>query len=115
MNKTRKKSGALKHTPLVFLLVMAVLLVALGWLGWLLLEQDRVLQHQRTQTRIEAAADTLAQALLTNVDEEFGRLQSLIPALQTTSLATLDFQGQESLTVYFEQDSFIAVPEQKLL
>src|SRR4030042_1406478 len=35
----------------------------LGWLGWQLLKQDRALEGQRVQERLELAADHMAAAL----------------------------------------------------
>jgi signal transduction histidine kinase len=42
---------------------MLVLSGALGWLGWQLLKQDRALEGQRLQERLELAADHMAAAL----------------------------------------------------
>jgi signal transduction histidine kinase len=42
---------------------MFVLGGALGWLGWKLLKQDRALEGQRLQERLELAADHMAAAL----------------------------------------------------
>jgi signal transduction histidine kinase len=42
---------------------MFVLGGALGWLGWQLLKQDRALEGQRLQERLELAADHMAAAL----------------------------------------------------
>jgi nitrogen-specific signal transduction histidine kinase len=42
---------------------MLVLGGALGWLGWQLLKQDRALEGQRLQERLELAADHMAAAL----------------------------------------------------
>jgi signal transduction histidine kinase len=50
---------------------MLVLGGALGWLGWQLLKQDRALEGQRLQERLELAADQMAAALqqsLTNLE-----------------------------------------------
>ena len=45
------------RTLAVFLCLMLVLGGALGWLGWQLLKQDRALEGQRVQERLELAAD----------------------------------------------------------
>ncbi|MBI4473396.1 MAG: hypothetical protein HY646_12065, partial [Acidobacteria bacterium] len=47
----------------LFLAVMVTMTAALGWLSWLLLEQDRDLSRQRIHERLEGAAD-LASAVL---------------------------------------------------
>ena len=51
------------RTLAVFLCLMLVLGGALGWLGWQLLKQDRALEGQRTQERLELEADRMAAAL----------------------------------------------------
>lgn len=51
------------RTLAVFLCLMLVLGGALGWLGWRLLKQDRALEGQRLQERLELAADHMAAAL----------------------------------------------------
>ncbi len=49
---------------LLAVVVVAVLsAVALGWLGWLLLEQDAGLERQRRADRLQQAADTTAAAM----------------------------------------------------
>ena len=47
-------------------LIVGVTVVPLGtlvWLGWRLAEQDRVLEHQQVQQRVERAADLIVAAL----------------------------------------------------
>jgi len=51
------------RTLAVFLCLMLVLGGALGWLGWQLLKQDRALEGQRMQERLELAADHMAATL----------------------------------------------------
>ena len=46
-----------RHVLTIFLSVAVVSAGALGWLAWLLLEQDRDLEVQRRQERLEQAAD----------------------------------------------------------
>ncbi len=43
--------------------VTVVPLATLLWLGWRLAEQDRVLEHQQVQQRVERAADLIVAAL----------------------------------------------------
>jgi len=52
-----------RRTLTIFLCLMLVLGGALGWLGWRLLKQDRALEGQRLQERLELAADHMAAAL----------------------------------------------------
>ncbi len=51
------------HALAVFLSIMLIFGGALGWLSWKLLEQDRSLERQRVQERLEQAADHMAAAL----------------------------------------------------
>jgi signal transduction histidine kinase/tetratricopeptide (TPR) repeat protein len=51
------------RTLAVFLCLMLVLGGTLGWLGWQLLKQDRALEGQRAQERLELAADHVAAEL----------------------------------------------------
>lgn len=51
------------HVLMIFLCIMLVFGGALGWLGWQLLEQDRSLEGQRVQERLEQAADQIVAAL----------------------------------------------------
>jgi nitrogen-specific signal transduction histidine kinase len=63
------------RTLTVFLCLMLVLGGTLGWLGWRLLEQDRALEGQRLQERLELAADGVAAALqqsLTDLESYLG-------------------------------------------
>jgi threonine/homoserine/homoserine lactone efflux protein len=49
--------------PVVFLAVALVSGATLGWLGWLLLEQDAALAVQRQQDALEQAADRAAASM----------------------------------------------------
>ena len=51
-----------RHLVVLFLGITLVLIVALGWLGGRLLQQDRALERQRVQDRLELAADRAAAA-----------------------------------------------------
>jgi len=105
MNTITRKSGSPTNVPLTFLLVMAVLLIALGWLGWLLLDQDRSLQQQRNRDRTDAAAERLSEVLSVRIGEEFNRLK-------TWRVLGPDLPG---LSVQFSEGTFKAVPRQGLL
>jgi len=52
-----------RRTLAIFLCLMLVLGGALGWLGWKFVKQDRALEGQRVQERLELAADHMAAAL----------------------------------------------------
>ncbi|MGH9602309.1 MAG: hypothetical protein ACRD24_07950, partial [Terriglobales bacterium] len=61
----------------LFLAVMLVLAATLGWLGWRLLEQDRALESQRIQERLENAADLIGASLLRKFSEGEDQLTGL--------------------------------------
>ncbi len=60
-----RKASARPLRSLVALVigVLVVPLLALPWLGWRLLEQDRALESQQVQQRVERAADLVVAAL----------------------------------------------------
>ena len=45
----------------LFVILSGVPLIALGWLGWRLLQQDRALDAQRLRDRLENAASVLVR------------------------------------------------------
>ncbi|MBI4906041.1 MAG: hypothetical protein HY820_20575 [Acidobacteria bacterium] len=59
------KELAIPPRPLVALIafITLVALTVLSWLGWRLLEQDRLLESQQVQQRVERAADLVVAAL----------------------------------------------------
>jgi len=61
----------------LFLAIMLVLAATLGWLGWRLLEQDRALENQRTQERLDNAADLIGASLLRKFSESEDQLTGL--------------------------------------
>lgn len=68
-----------RHTLAVFLCLMLISGGALGWLGWRVLRQDRSLERQRVQERLEQAADHVAAALQENLSD-LGNYLSLSPS-----------------------------------
>ncbi|MFT5139834.1 MAG: two-component system phosphate regulon sensor histidine kinase PhoR [Lysobacterales bacterium] len=104
--------------PLTFLIVMGALLLALSWLGWLLLAQDHSLRLEKTRNRVEAAAEGLSGALQLRVQEELANLENLAKTLESeTSSETgsmLQPESARGLTVHFARNSMIVVPENSL-
>ena len=97
-----------RHLLVLFLAVTAVPATALGWLSWRLLEQDRALENQRIQERLEHAADLIAAALhrrLTDLEEQ-------LPALAISPPADFPEGG---LIVIFQGESIQAHPRGRLL
>ena len=50
---TGRHFGSAIRLPALFVVLAVIPLGALGWLGWRLLEQDRALENQRSQERLE--------------------------------------------------------------
>lgn len=70
---------------LLFLLVAGVPFVALTWLGWRLLEQDRALEERRFRERLESAASLVCREL----DRSLAALEDLLPSLAEKVPTTL--------------------------
>jgi hypothetical protein len=70
----------------LFLAIMLVLAASLSWLGWRLLKQDRALESQRIQERLDNAADLIAASLLHKFSENRDQFTSLL-ALSDSDLA----------------------------
>ena len=103
----------------LFLAVMLVLAATLAWLGWQLLEQDRVLETQRTQERLDNAADLIAAALLHNLSESKDRFTGLL-ALSEPELSAQasEIAGQgngAALLVVLREQTVDAYPPASLL
>jgi len=86
-----------RRTLTVFLCLMLVLGGALGWLGWQMLKQDRALEGQRLQERLELAADRMAGALQQSLSD-LERYLSLVPGPGANEPpdGVLVFQGTKS-------------------
>ena len=52
-----------RRTLTVFLCLMMMLGSALGWLGWHVIERDRLVERGRVQERLELAADHIGAAI----------------------------------------------------
>ena len=61
--KTRKRARTPVQLLMLFVLLSAIPLVALGWLGWHLLEQDRALETQRLRERLDNSSSLVAREL----------------------------------------------------
>jgi len=77
---------------------------ALGWLGWQLFRQDRALESQRAQERLENAADLATAALQKSLSEAEEQLTNLgaLPAAELPEKAS-DYARQ------FSEDFVLAV------
>lgn len=60
----------------LFVLLSAIPLAALGWLGWRVLQQDRALESQRLRERLDNAASLIAR----EIDRGLTAWEALLPA-----------------------------------
>src|SRR5215472_9104484 len=103
----------------LFLAIMLVLAASLSWLSWRLLKQDRALESQRIQERLDNAADLLAASLLRKFSESKDRFASLL-ALPDSDLniRAAELAGQDTgtaLIVVFRPQGVDAYPRAALL
>ena len=92
---------------LLFLLVTLVPASALTWLGWRFLEQDKALELQRIEERLERAADQVSTAAEHSISE----IERQLPA---PSLLSRDYGG-DAMTVRFSSAGIEANPSRPLL
>src|SRR5215472_12479052 len=103
----------------LFLSIMLVLAASLSYLSWRLLRQDRALETQRSQERLDNAADLIAASLLHKLSESKDQFTSLL-ALSDSDLdaraAELAGQGSRTaLIVVFRPQAVDAYPRAGLL
>jgi signal transduction histidine kinase len=75
-------------SPLLVILRLLTLVSvsALGWLGWTLIKQDRLVEAQRARERLEQAADRVAANFRRSLDAP-GRLQGLLLTVSNDSFS----------------------------
>ena len=103
----------------LFLSIMLVLAASFGWLSWRLLRQDRALESQRSQERLDNAADLIAASLLHKFSESRDQFNSLL-ALSDSDLdaRAVELAGQSggsALIVVFRPQAVDAYPRAGLL
>lgn len=103
----------------LFLAIMVVLAASLTWLSWRLLKQDRALEGQRIQERLDNAADLIAASLLRKFSENKDQFTSLL-ALSDSDLDSraAEIAGQAAgtaLIVVFRPQAVDAYPRTALL
>ena len=91
----------------LFLAVTVVPATALAWLSWRILEQDRALETQRVQERLDHAADLIAAAL----ERRLAEVEEQLPALAASSAHVPD----DALIVTLGEGRVEANPEHRLL
>jgi signal transduction histidine kinase len=93
----------------ILFLVTLVSVSALAWFGWRVLYQERVLDTQRAQERLEQAADRItatARGVLAETGERLGTWTTLPPA---------DGKPDDGLVLIFSGDRLSALPAGRLL
>ena len=89
---------------LILFLLTLVSVSALGWFGWKLLDQERMLEAQRVQERLEQTADRIAATLrgtLAETGERLGSGQAVAPP--------------DGLLLQFKDNAMAATPAERLL
>jgi len=103
----------------LFLTIMLVLAASLSWLGWRLLKQDRALESQRIQERLDNSADLIAASLQRKLSESKNQLNSFL-SLPDADLAARasEIAGKGAgtgLIVVFRPQAVDAYPSTALL
>ncbi len=94
---------------------MGLLVLALGWLGWLLLDQDLSLKEQRTRERIDTAAVELEGAVEIGIAAKRENLNAIAAVLSSapgTDLSTIpDVLRTHATYIQFSPDKITAIPK----
>ena len=93
-----------RHLVVLFLGITLVLMGTLGWLGVRLFGQDRALERQRVQDRLEHAADVVATVLL----RELSSVEDQLARLSTTSVSDLP-QAATEYAARFSENAVLVV------
>ncbi len=108
-----------RHLGALYGAITLVLVCAFGWLSWRLLEQDRAIQSQRIQERLDHAADVVAAALARSLDSTEQRLTeySSLPDAQLSSEAPRYAQqlAHDALIVVLRPQTLESYPNARLL
>lgn len=87
---------------LILFLLALVSISALGWFGWRLREQERIVEAQRSQERLEQVADRIAATIrgtLAVTGEQLGAWESAAPSDLPSYGGLLLFLKESGLTV----------------
>jgi signal transduction histidine kinase len=98
-----------RKLPGLFLVATLVPVIALVWLGWRLLEQDRALENQRILERLEDAADLIGAA----IDRRIAGMQDRL-AGPPTVFSSSDLPG-DALIVRLGPGGLDAYPPARLI
>jgi len=108
-----------RHLVVLFLGITLVLMMALGWLGGRLLQQDRALERQRLQDRLELAADRAAAAFtrrLAAIEDSLSRLSTTVGSELPKAAARYASQlTGDALLVILTADGLESFPKGRLI
>ena len=93
-----------RHLVVLFLGIALTLMSTLAWLGWRLFQQDRALEQQRVQVRLEHAADILAAELT----RKLGSIEDELTGLSTVASPDLP-DSAERFAAQFSDDAVVLV------
>ena len=98
-----------KSLLLILVLLSLVSVSAVGWFGFKLLEQDRMVQAQRRQERLEQAADRMAATLRGTLAETGERLSAWLTTPPPAG------KPDDGVLLTVEENSVTAHPAGRLL
>ena len=108
-----------RHLVVLFLGISLVLMGTLGWLGVRLFRQDRALERQRVQDRLERAADIVAgelQTRLSSIEEQLARLSTTAGSdLPATAAEYAALISEDAVLVVLGSDRLDVYPSGRLL
>ena len=108
-----------RHVLTLFLGVTGCLSLAMGWLAWQLIAQDRALAAQRTQERLDNAADTAVAAVRLGLEDLAQRLDAIAKLPPGAALAQFAEQaavfGDDAALIVAGDRTFDAWPAGRLV
>lgn len=108
-----------RHLVVLFLGIALILVSTLAWLGWRLFQQDRALEQQRVQVRLEHAADVVAAELtrrLSSIEDELAGLSTVAsPALPDSARQFAAQFSHDAVVLVLDENELAAYPSGRLL
>jgi signal transduction histidine kinase len=108
-----------RHLVVLFLGIALILMVTLAWLGWRLFQQDRALEKQRVQVRLEHAADVVAGELSRQLDairDDLTRLSTVPGSAIPDSAERLASRfSNDAVVIVLRSDGVAAYPSGRLV